>query len=121
MKLGLPTFATNVKPKYEIPLPIVSNMANDKFGDEVKIKLRRNPASATSERYTKTFKIWNGSSVEGYCRTRNNLKEIIERLPITTKAELRIHAVNILGQVNQDNLVTVINSAPNNASIEQYL
>ena len=101
MKLGLPIFTnTNAKLRYEMPLPIVSNMSDNEFGDKVKIKLCHSSVSNMSERYTKMFKIWNGSSVEGYCRTRNNLKEIIEHLPITTKAKLCIHTVNILGQVN---------------------
>ena len=99
-------------------LLITSNIVADEFAEEIRIKLHRNLSNPNSEHYQKIFKVWTGSSVKGYYCTCNKFKEIITNLPITTKANLKIHAINILGQINSDNLVQVINAAPNNTTMK---
>lgn len=71
-------------------------MTDDKFEEEIKIKLHRDISNTTLEYYQKTFEVWIGSSIKDYFHTRNNLKKIISNLPTRIKAELKIHAANAL-------------------------
>ena len=53
--------------------------------------------------------------------TWSNWKEIIEQLSISYKVKMRLYAVIILVQINQNNLLVVIHIAPANTSIHQML
>ena len=119
MKVKVPN--QTFKPRFKMPLLLNSNMTSDKFAEKIHMKLHRDPSDANFKYYQKTFKAQIDSSTEECCRTQNILKEIITNLPINTKAELKIHAANVLRQVNTDNLLEVIDGAPNNASIEHCL
>ena len=75
MKLGL--LLPNLKPKFDMLLSIKSNITNNEFEEDIKIKPYQDLTNPALEYYEKIFKILIGSSMKGYCCTCNTFKEVI--------------------------------------------
>jgi hypothetical protein len=58
------------------------------------VKLRRNPTVASSPTYEKSYMLWNGHSVEGYCKSRAMLDEYVKQAPLNNVNE-RVNTVSL--------------------------
>jgi hypothetical protein len=62
---------------------------------KVKVKLRRNPTVGSSTTYEKSYTLWTGHTIEGYCKFRAILDEYIKQAPLNNVNEW-VNAISLL-------------------------
>jgi hypothetical protein len=104
-------------PHWQTPIPLYPELYTCETKiKKVKVKLRRNPTVASSPTYEKSYTLWTGHTVEGYCKLRAILDENIKQAPLNNVNE-RLNAVsfllngtplsnwqNVLSQVPEDHI-----------------
>jgi len=75
--------------RHTAPIPLYVEVdeifkTSQKAGETIKGKLRRNPSSTTSPQYEKSFRPWDGTTLESYCELRVMQDDYIKNCPLSS-------------------------------------